>query len=81
MRKRIFDNRIGFFANQYAIFGEESQKSDNEIFAVRWRLEPKNAEDAARQKNGELIEPKKPIIYYIDPATPEKWRKALKSRC
>ncbi|MBE9466042.1 zinc-dependent metalloprotease [Dyadobacter subterraneus] len=79
MRKRIFDNRIGFFANQYAIFGEESQKSDNEIFAVRWRLEPKNAEDAARQKNGELIEPKKPIIYYIDPATPEKWRKALKA--
>ncbi|GLU51012.1 zinc-dependent metalloprotease [Dyadobacter frigoris] len=79
MRKRIFDNRIGFFANQYAIFGEESQKSDNEIFAVRWRLEPKNAEDANRQKNGELIEPKKPIIYYIDPATPEKWRKALKA--
>jgi len=79
MRKRIFDNRIGFFANQYAIFGEESQKSDNEIFAVRWRLEPKNAEDAARQKKGELIEPKKPIIYYIDPATPEKWRKALKA--
>lgn len=79
MRKRIFDNRIGFFANQYAIFGEESQKSDNEIFAVRWRLEPKNAADAARQKNGELIEPKKPIIYYIDPATPEKWRKALKA--
>lgn len=79
MRKRIFDNRIGFFANQYAVFGEESQKSDNEIFAVRWRLEPKNAADAARQKNGELIEPKKPIIYYIDPATPEKWRKALKA--
>lgn len=79
MRKRIFDNRVGFFANQYAIFGEESQKSDNEVFAVRWRLEPKNAADAARQKNGELIEPKKPIIYYIDPATPEKWRKALKA--
>jgi hypothetical protein len=79
MRKRIFDNRIGFFANQYAIFGEESQKSENEIFAVRWRLEPKNTADAERQKNGELIEPKKPIIYYIDPATPEKWRKALKA--
>ena len=24
-------------------------------------------------KRGELVEPKKPIIYYIDPATPEKW--------
>ncbi|NIJ55998.1 zinc-dependent metalloprotease [Dyadobacter arcticus] len=79
MRKRIFDSRVGFFANQYATFGEESQRSDTEIFAVRWRLEPKTAEDARRQKNGELIEPKKPIVYYIDPATPEKWRKYLKA--
>ncbi|TLV00062.1 zinc-dependent metalloprotease [Dyadobacter luticola] len=78
MRKRIFDSRVGFFANQYAVFGEESQRSDTEVFAVRWRLEPKNEEDAKRQKNGELIEPKKPIVYYIDPATPEKWRKYLK---
>ncbi len=79
MRKRYFDSRVGYFANQYAVFGEESQRSDSEVFAVRWRLEPKNADDAKRQKNGELIEPKKPIIYYIDPATPEKWRKSLKA--
>jgi hypothetical protein len=79
MRKRMFDSRVGFFASEYAVFGEESQRSDSEVFAVRWRLEPKNAEDAKRQKNGELIEPKKPIIYYIDPATPEKWRKSLKA--
>ncbi|TDE10006.1 zinc-dependent metalloprotease [Dyadobacter psychrotolerans] len=79
MRKRLFDSRVGFFANQYAVFSEESQRSDEEVFAVRWRLEPKNAEDAKRQKNGELIEPKKPIIYYIDPATPVKWRKYLKA--
>jgi hypothetical protein len=79
MRKRIFDSRVGYFANQYAIFGEESQRSDTEVFAVRWRLEPKNEEDARRQQNGELIEPKKPIVYYIDPATPLKWRKCLKA--
>ncbi len=79
MKKRIFDSRVGYFANQYATFGEESQRSDTEVFAVRWRLEPKNAEDARKQKNGELIEPKKPIVYYIDPATPEKWRKYLKA--
>lgn len=79
MRKRFFDSRVGFFANKYAVFGEESQQSDEEVFAVRWRLEPKNAADALRQKNGELIEPKKPIIYYIDPATPVKWRKYLKA--
>ncbi|GGN14460.1 glutaminyl-tRNA synthetase [Dyadobacter beijingensis] len=79
MKKRIFDSRVGYFANQYATFGEESQRSDTEVFAVRWRLEPKNAEDARKQQNGELIEPKKPIVYYIDPATPEKWRKYLKA--
>jgi hypothetical protein len=78
MRKRIFDDRVGYFANQYGVFGEESQNSKTETFAVHWRLEAKNAEDAARQQKGELIEPQKPIIYYIDPATPEKWRKYLK---
>ncbi len=79
MRKRFFDARVGYFANQYSVFGEDSHKSDREIFAVRWKLEPKNAADAEKMKRGELIEPKNPIIYYIDPATPEKWRKYLKA--
>lgn len=79
MRKRFFDQRVGYFASQYSVFGEESQKSDQDVFAVRWRLEPKSKEDAERQKRGEAIEPKKPIIYYIDPATPKKWQKYLKA--
>lgn len=78
MRKREFDARVGYFANQYGVFEEESQKSDTKIFAVRWRLEPKSPEDAQKQKKGELIEPLKPIVYYIDPATPEKWKKFIK---
>jgi hypothetical protein len=79
MKKRYFDSRVGFFANGYTVFDENSQRTEDQTFAVRWRLEPKNAEDAAKQKRGELIEPKKPIIYYIDPATPVKWRKYLKA--
>ena len=78
MRKREFDARVGYFANQFGVFEEESQKSENKVFAVRWRLEPKTPEDAQKQKNGELIEPLKPIVYYIDPATPEKWKKYIK---
>lgn len=78
MRKRTFDARVGYFANQYGVFEEESHKSDTEVFAVRWRLEPKSKEDAAKQKRGELIEPAKPIVYYIDPATPDKWKKYIK---
>lgn len=79
MRKRTYDARVGYFANGYDVFEDESLKSDKSIFAVRWRLEPKNAEDAEKQKRGELIEPKKPIVYYIDPATPEKWRPFIKA--
>ncbi|WP_236023939.1 zinc-dependent metalloprotease [Flavobacterium flabelliforme] len=78
MRKREFDARVGYFANQFGVFEEDSHKSDTKVFAVRWRLEPKSAEDAQKQKNGELIEPLKPIVYYIDPATPEKWKKYIK---
>jgi len=78
MRKRTFDKRVGYFANGYDVFEEDSQKADTDVFAVRWRLEPKNEEDAQKQKNGELIEPKKPIVYYLDPATPDKWKPFIK---
>jgi hypothetical protein len=78
MRKREFDARVGYFSNKYDVFEEESQKSETTVFALRWRLEPKSAEDAQKQRDGELIEPLKPIVYYIDPATPEKWRAFIK---
>lgn len=78
-KKRLFDNRVGFFATGYTVYGEESQRSETEIFAVRWRLEPKTQADIEKMKRGELVEPKKPIVYYIDPATPMKWRSYLKS--
>ncbi|WP_341226849.1 zinc-dependent metalloprotease [uncultured Arcticibacterium sp.] len=79
MRKRLFDARVGYFANQYDVFKEESQKSDSDVFAVRWRLEPKSKSDAELQKAGELIEPAKPIVYYVDPATPDKWKPYIKA--
>jgi hypothetical protein len=78
MRRRFFDSRVGFFANGYTVYDDASQRTEKETFAVRWRLEPKSAADADRQKRGQLIEPKTPIVYYIDPATPTKWRNSLK---
>lgn len=78
MKRRLFDPRVGIFASSYTVFEEGNQRSKPEIFTVRWRLEPKSEADAARQRNGELIEPKKPIVYYIDPATPERWVSYLK---
>lgn len=78
MRKRFFDPRVGYFATGYTVYDDDSQKAENETIAVRWRLEAKNDADAKRQQKGEKIEPAKPIVFYIDPATPPKWRNYLK---
>jgi len=76
MRKRLFDTRIGYFASEYTIYGDNQQKVENSRFIHHWRLEPKD-EDLEKWKRGELVEPKKQIVYYIDPATPKQWRPYL----
>jgi len=79
MRKRIFDPRVGYFGNQMTEYSDNKQQTSPQAYVTRWRLEPKNALDAQKQAKGELIEPLKPIVYYIDPATPVKWRKYIKA--
>jgi hypothetical protein len=76
MKKRMNDIRVGYFADDYTIYSDDQQKVETEDFIVRWRLEPK-PEDVEKWKKGELVEPKKPIVYYVDPATPKKWRPYL----
>ena len=76
MQPRMFDPRVGYFADGYTVFADDQQTVDQLRFICRWRLEAK-PEDVERQKRGELVEPIKPIVYYIDPATPKQWRKYL----
>ncbi|MHA4806687.1 zinc-dependent metalloprotease [Flavitalea flava] len=76
MTKRLFDTRVGYFADDYTIYSDEQQKIDNQKFIVRWRLEPR-PEDREKWLKGQLVEPRKPIVYYIDPATPRQWRPYL----
>ncbi|MGF1559719.1 MAG: zinc-dependent metalloprotease [Flavobacteriaceae bacterium] len=76
MRKRYWDARVGYFASSYLEYGDEQQKVDKNTYIHRWKLEPKTG-DVDKWKRGELVEPKKQIIYYIDPATPKKWRPYL----
>jgi hypothetical protein len=76
MAIRYWDRRVGFFPENFTSYTDDQQKVDDKTFAVRWRLEPKD-EDVEKWKRGELVEPKKPIIYYIDPATPARWRPYL----
>lgn len=77
MMPRLFDPRVGYFTDSYVYFSDNQQRIDPKRFITRWRLEPKDSVDAEKMKRGELVEPKKPIIYYIDPATPKQWRPYL----
>lgn len=72
MKPRFSDPRVGYFAVSYTDFDSNPQGIDRRAMITRWRLEPK-AEDLQKYLNGELVEPKKPIVFYIDPATPKKW--------
>lgn len=71
MRPRLADARVGFFSVGRINYGLDELKAADERFVRRWRLEPK---DPAAYARGELVEPVKPIVYYIDPATPPQWR-------
>ncbi|GAL79192.1 hypothetical protein JCM19274_4277 [Algibacter lectus] len=77
MKRRYFDKRVGWFTSSQTDYGLEAQKSKRLTYLDRWRLEVKD-EDLEKFKNGELVEPKKQIVYYIDRATPVKWRKYIK---
>lgn len=70
MKARLFDPRVGYFTVGYTDFDSNPQGIEYKKLITRWRLEPK---DEAAYLRGELVEPKKPITTYIDPATPKKW--------
>lgn len=72
MRPRYDDRRVGYFTDNYVDYEKNPQGVKNVSMIARFRLEPK-PEDMEAYKRGELVEPIKPIIYYIDPATPKKW--------
>lgn len=72
MQPRYFDPRVGYFTVGYTDFDLDPQGIKHIRLIKRWRLEPK-PEDMSKYLKGELVEPTKPIIFYIDPATPKKW--------
>ncbi len=75
MQPRLYDSRVGYFSLSQIDYGLDEHKAASRRFITRWRLEPK---DMAAFNRGELVEPKKPIVYYLDPGTPEEWRPYLK---
>lgn len=71
MQSRLADHRVGWFTTHKYNYNSQELKSDDYRIINRWKLVPKDIE---AYKRGELVEPVKPIVWYLDPATPEKWR-------
>jgi hypothetical protein len=72
MRKRYADSRVGYFSERYTDYNANPQGVKVVNYIKRYKLEPRQ-EDIEKYLKGELVEPVKPIVYYIDPATPKKW--------
>ncbi len=75
MMPRIADDRVGYFSITQVNFGLDELKAAEQTFIRRWRLEPSDPEAYA---DGEVVDPVQPIVYYIDPATPDRWRSFVK---
>lgn len=71
MMPRLTDPRVGFFSVRQTDFSLDELKAGTRSYIRRWRLEPKDPEAYLR---GELVEPVKPIVYFLDPGTPTRWR-------
>src|SRR5215467_8753203 len=66
MMPRLFDERVGYFSVHKIDYGIDEQRAPQRTYITRWRLEKKDP-------NAAISEPIKPIVYYVDPATPTKW--------
>ncbi len=75
MMPRVYDERVGYFSIKNVDYSSEALKADEKRYIRRWRLEPK---DINAYNRGELVEPIKPIVYYLDPGTPDKLKKYIK---
>jgi len=71
MQPRYRDIRIGYFTSSFIDFDHPQGAKETSVI-TRWRLEPK-PDDVELYKKGVLVEPQKPIVFYIDPSTPKKW--------
>lgn len=77
MMGRLDDPKVGYFTKDLLYFSDSQQKTEEKKYITRWRLEPK-PEDREAYLRGELVEPEKPIVFYIENSTPYRWRKYIK---
>ena len=75
MQARFADDRVGYFTNAVKDFSKDREMDPYVRYVNRWRLAPA---DTAAYKKGELVEPKEPIVYYVDRTVPEEYRPYVK---
>lgn len=74
MRPRLADPRIGYFVSGKEVITDDLDGVKDVYYINRWDLQPKDVE---AYKRGELVEPVKPIVYYVDDAFPNEWKTAI----
>ncbi len=72
---RFLSSRVGYFTVPYTFYSDRQSNVEQKEIITRWRLEPSDEEAYLR---GELVEPKKPIVFHLDKSTPRQWRKYMK---
>lgn len=77
MKPRLQDNRVGYFYEAKNLYSSDIDGMKSYQIIDRFRVEPKE-EDLEAYYSGKLVEPKQKIVFYVDPAFPEKWRGAVK---
>lgn len=77
MMGRLDNQKVGYFTQDKFYFSDSQQKAEEKKYITRWRMEPR-PEDREAYLRGELVEPQKPIVFYIENSTPYRWRKYIK---
>lgn len=78
MQGRLASHRVGYFTTPMLRYSDAQHQTEQKYYIQRWRLEPKE-EDKEAYLRGELVAPQRPIVFYIDPATPRQWRQYIKA--
>lgn len=77
MPRRYVSPRVGYFTESFLNYSDRQARVTHPHYITRWRLEPK-PEDVEDYLAGKIVEPVKPIVFYIDNSTPKQWRPYIK---
>ena len=72
---RLADARVGYQTTRKVSFPDYLDQSEPVYLAHRWQLVPKDKKAYAK---GQLTEPEKKIVFYLDSAFPASWQRPIR---